>query len=151
MKKIFIAIVLFTGFAFQSNSQDYASISKEYCDCFKKLNDTMDMEFRDLLIRVAKQDDVKTAFAKEMTSLDSPKQKRLAEQLEALGTGLESEETQAGRCGMALDKKYDKYIDTPEKEMDFTLKLTNELKKNKSCEFLWAVSVFALAFSEDQD
>ncbi|HET6724183.1 MAG TPA: hypothetical protein VFH07_15595, partial [Chitinophagaceae bacterium] len=98
MKKIFIAIVLFTGFAFQSNGQDYASISKEYCDCFKKLNDTMDMEFRDLLIRVAKQDDVKTAFAQEMTSLDSPKQKRLAEQLEALGTGLESEETQAGRC-----------------------------------------------------
>ena len=142
MKKFFIAIVLFTGFAFESNSQDYVSISKEYCDCFKKLKDTMDTEFRDLLIRVAKQADVKTAFAKEMTSLDSPKQKRLAEQ---------SEETESGRCGMALDKKYDKYIDTPKKEMDFTVKLTDELKKNKSCEFLWAVSVFALAFSEEQD
>lgn len=151
MKKIFIAIVLFTGFALPSNSQDYVSISKEYCDCFKKLKDTMDTEFRDLLIRVAKQANVKTAFAKEMNSLDSPKQKRLAEQLEALGTSLESEETQAGRCGMALDKKYDKYIDTPTKELDFTIKLTDELKKNKSCEFLWAVSVFALASSEEQD
>lgn len=151
MKKIFIAIVVFTGFAFESNSQDYVSISKEYCDCFKKLKDTMDAEFRDLLIRVAKQADVKNAFAKEMNSLDSPKQKRLAEQLEALGTSLESEETESGRCGMALDKKYDQYIDTPKKEMDFTVKLTDELKKNKTCEFLWAVSVFALAFSEEQD
>lgn len=151
MKKIFIVIVLFTAFAFQSNSQDYVSISKEYCDCFKKLKDTMDTEFRDLLIRVARQADVKTAFAKEMNSLESPKQKRLAEQLEALGTSLDSEETESGRCGIALDKKYDQYIDTPEKEMHFTVKLTDELKKNKSCEFLWAVSVFALAFSEEQD
>ena len=149
MKKIFIAIVLLAGFSFQSNSQDYVSISKEYCDCFKMLKDTMDTEFRDLLIRVAKQPDVKTAFSKEMTSLDASKQKRLAEQLEALGTSLESEETESGRCGIALDKKYDKYIDTPKKEMDFTIKLTDELKKNKNCEFLWAVSVFALAFSGD--
>ena len=52
---------------------------------------------------------------------------------------------------MALDKKYEKYIDTPKKELDFTIKLTDELKKNKSCEFLWAVSVFALAFSEEED
>jgi hypothetical protein len=151
MKKIFIALALSTGFAFQSNSQDYVSISKEYCDCFKKLKDTMDREFRDLMIRVAKQADVKTAFAKEMNTLASPKQKRLAEQLEALGTSLDSEQTESGRCGIALDKKYDKYIDTPKKDMDFTVKLTDELKKNKSCEFLWAVSVFALAFSEEQD
>ena len=151
MKKIFIAIVLLTGIAFQSNSQDYTVISKEYCDCFKKLKDTMDTEFRLLLIRVAKQADVKSAFAKEMNSLDAPKQKRLAEQLEALGSSLDSEETESGRCGMALDKKYDKYIDTPKKDLDFTIKLTDELKKNKSCEFLWAVSVFALAFSEEED
>ena len=52
---------------------------------------------------------------------------------------------------MALDKKYDKYIDTPKKELDFTVKLTEELKKNKSCEFLWAVSVFALAFGGAED
>ena len=151
MKKIFIAVVLLAGIALQSNSQDYVVISKEYCDCFKKLKDTMDTEFRELLIRVAKQGDVKNAFAKEMTSLDAPKQKKLAEQLEALGTSLDSEETESGRCGMALDKKYDKYIDTPKKELDFTVKLTDELKKNKSCEFLWAVSVFALAFSGEED
>lgn len=151
MKKIFIAIALLTGFAFQSNGQDYVSISKEYCDCFKKLKDTMDTEFRDLLIRVAKQPDVKTSFVKEMNSLDSPKQKRLAEQLEVLGTSLDSDETESGRCGIALDKKYDKYIDTPKKEMDFTVKLTDELKKNKNCEFLWAVSVFAMAFSGEED
>ena len=151
MKKIFIAIALLTGIAFQSNSQDFVVISKEYCDCFKKLKDTMDTEFRDLLIRVAKQADVKTAFAKEMSGLDAPKQKRLADQLEALGTSLDSEETESGRCGMALDKKYDKYIDTPKKELDFTVKLTEELKKNKSCEFLWAVSVFALAFGGAED
>ena len=55
MKKIFIAIALLTGISLQSNSQDFVVISKEYCDCFKKLKDTMDTEFRDLLVRVAKQ------------------------------------------------------------------------------------------------
>ena len=151
MKKLFIALAVLTGIVLQSSSQDYIVISKEYCDCFKKLKDTMDTEFRELLIRVAKQADVKTAFAKEMNGLDAPGQKKLAEQLEALGSSLDSEETESGRCGIALDKKYDKYIDTPKKELDFTMKLTDELKKNKSCEFLWAVSVFALAFSEKED
>ena len=74
------------------------------------MKDTMDTEFRELLIRVAKQTDIKAAFVKEMNALDVAKQKRLAEQLEALGTSMESEETEAGRCGIALDKKYEKYI-----------------------------------------
>ena len=78
MKKIFIAIVLLIGIAIQSKSQDYPVIAKEYCDCFKKMKDTMDMEFRELLIRVAKQTDVKAAFIKEMNSLDVTKQTRLA-------------------------------------------------------------------------
>jgi hypothetical protein len=151
MKKIFIAIVLFAGIAVQSKSQDYPVIAKEYCSCFKKLKDTMDAEFRVLLIRVAKQADIKTAFAKEMNSLDVTKQRRLNEQLEVLGTSMDSEESEAGRCGMALDKKYDKYIDTPVKEKDFTIKMIAEMKKNKDCEFLWAVSVFALAFGDDED
>ena len=151
MKKNFIAILLFIGITIQSKSQDYPVIAKEYCDCYKKLKDTIDVEFRDLLIRVAKQTDVKTAFAKEMNSLDAVKQKRLADQLEGLGTSMDSDDTEAGRCGIALDKKYDKYIDTPEKEKNFTIKLTDEMKKNKSCEFLWAVSVFALAFGDDED
>jgi hypothetical protein len=151
MKNIFIAIVLFAGVAIQSKSQDYPVIAKEYCSCFKKLKDTMDAEFRELLIRVAEQTDVKAAFIKEMNSLNVSKQKMLADQLEALGASMDSEETEAGRCGMALDKKYDKYIDTPEKEKDFTIKMTAEMKKNKDCEFLWAVSVFALTFGEDED
>ena len=151
MKKIFIAIVLLTGIAIQSKSQDYTVIAKEYCDCYKKLKDTMYVEFRELLIRVAKQTDIKAAFAKEMNRLDATKQKMLADQLEALGSSMDSEDTEAGRCGIALDKKYEKYIETAEKEKDFTIKMTAELKKNKSCEFLWAVSVFALAFSDDKD
>ena len=151
MKKIFIAIVLLTGIAIQSKSQDYTVIAKEYCDCYKKLKDTMYVEFRELLIRVAKQTDIKAAFAKEMKRLDATKQKMLADQLEALGSSMDSEDTEAGRCGIALDKKYEKYIETAEKEKDFTIKMTAELKKNKSCEFLWAVSVFALAFSDDKD
>lgn len=151
MKKFFIAIVLFAGIAIQSSSQDYPAIAKEYCDCFKKVKDTMDADFRELLIRVARQTDVKAAFIKEMGGLDAAKQARLASQLEALGTSMDSEETEAGRCGIALDKKYDKHIDTPEKEKNFITKLTAEMKKDKNCEFVWAVSVFALAFGNEGD
>src|SRR4030095_9438332 len=90
MKRIFIVIVLFTGIAIQSRSQDYTVIAKEYCDCFRKVKDTMDTEFRELMIRVAKQTDVKAAFIKEMNGLDLAKQSRLAGQLEALGTSMDS-------------------------------------------------------------
>jgi len=149
MKKIFIAIVLFTGIALQSNGQDYAVAAKEYCDCFSKLKDTMDVEFRTLLIRVAKSTDIKKAFEQEINGLDPEKQQRLGKQLEALGTSLDSEETEAGSCGMALDKKYEKYNDTTEKEKDFNIKMAVELKKNRDCEFIWAITVFALAFTEE--
>ncbi len=149
MKKIFIAIVLFTGIAFQSSAQDYAVAAKEYCDCFSKLKDTLDSEFRAMLIRVAKETDVRSAFIKEMTSLDAVKQQKLGAQLEMMGTSIDSEETEAGRCGIALDKKYEKYNDTPEKEKDFNNKMAAELKKNKDCEFVWAITVFALAFGDE--
>jgi hypothetical protein len=149
MKKIFIAIVLFTGIAFQSGAQDHAVAAKEYCDCFSKLKDTLDPEFRSMLIRVAKETDVKSAFIKEMTSLDAVKQQRLGAQLEMIGTSIDSEETEAGRCGIALDKKYVKYNDTPQKEKDFNNKMAAELKKLKDCEFVWAVTVFALAFGDE--
>ena len=151
MKKIFIAIVFFIGIAIQSRSQDYPVIAKEYCNCFLKVKDTMDAEFREMMIRVAKQTDVKAAFIKEMNALDVTKQAKFAQQLEALGTSMDSEDTEAGRCGMKLDDKYEKYIETPQKEKDFTVKLTAEFKKDKNCEFIWAVSVFALAFSEEED
>lgn len=149
MKKIFIAIVLLSAIALQSNGQDYTIIAKQYCDCFKKMKDIMDTEFRELLIRVAKQADVKAAFAKEMNSLDVSKQRMLGEQLEMMGTSIESEETEAGKCGKKLDIAYEKFTDTPDKEKAFDLKVVDELKKRKDCEFLWAVSVFALAFTEE--
>lgn len=149
MKKIFIAIVFLSAIALESNGQDYTAIAREYCDCFQKMKDTMDTEFREILIRVAKQADVKSAFAKEMNSLDVSKQRMLGEQLERLGTSIESEETEAGKCGKRLDTKYEKFTDTSEKEKAFDVKVIGELKKHKDCEFLWAVSVFALAFTEE--
>ena len=149
MKRALIVIALITGFAFCVSAQDYAIAAKEYCDCFAKLKDTLDPEFRALMIRVAKATDVKSAFIKEMTALEAPKQQKLGEQLEALGVSLDSEDTEAGKCGIVLDKKYEKYNDTPEKERDFNNKMAAELKKNKPCEFLWAVTVFALAFGDE--
>ena len=149
MKKIFIAVVFLSAVALESNGQDYTTIAKEYCDCFKKMKDTMDTEFREILIRVAKQADVKDAFTKEMSGLDATKQRRLGEQLTMLGTNIQSEQTEAGQCGKKLDDKYEKLTDTAEKEKAFDLKVVGELKKHKDCEFLWAVSVFALAFTED--
>ena len=149
MKRTLTVIILITGFAFHVSAQDYALAAKEYCDCFQKAKDTMDTEFRQLLIRVAKQGDIKTAFSTEMKSLDVEKQRRLGEQLVLVGAMMESEETQSGRCGITVDKKYEKFNDTPEKEKDFTNKVAAQLKNNKNCEFLWAVTVFALAFSDE--
>ena len=150
MKKFFIIIVLSAGVAIQLNAQDFSVVATEYCNCYKNLSDTIAIEFRQLMIRVAKDTDPKTAFTKELEKLDAPKRKELSEQLEILGTIMDSEETEAGRCGLALDKKYEKYNDTPAKEKTFNKKMSEQLK-SKDCEFLWAVSVFALAFSDDED
>jgi len=151
MKKFFILIALFAIAALQSNAQDYAAVAGEYCNCYKKLSDTISAEFQQMLIKIAKSDDPKTAFTKEIEKLDAPKRQQLSGQLEILGAIMDSDETEAGRCGLALDKKYEKYNDTPSKEKEFNKKMADELKKGRDCEFLWAVSVFALAFSDDKD
>ena len=150
MKKFFIIIAFCAGMVFNSYSQDYAVVATEYCNCYKKLSDTISAEFQQLIIRVAKNTDPKTAFTKEIEKLDAPVRKELSEQLEILGTVMDSEETAAGRCGLALNKKYEKYNDTPAKEKEFNKKMSEQLK-SKDCEFLWAVSVFALAFSDSED
>ena len=111
MKRALIVITLMTAFAFSMSAQDYAMAAKEYCDCFQKATDTMDTEFRQLIIRVAKQSDIRTAFSSEMTALDAEKQRRLGQQLEMLGTVMQSEKTESGRCGITVDKKYEKYND----------------------------------------
>ena len=120
MKKLFIVIVLCAGFSFYSDAQDYTVVAGEYCNCYKKLSDTISVEFQQLLIRIAKSEDgPKKAFAKEIEKLDAPKRQELSEQLAMLGSIMDSEETVAGRCGLALDKKYEKYNDTPSKEKEF--------------------------------
>ena len=149
MKIFFIIVVLSIGTAFHSAAQDYGVIAGEYCNCYKKLSDTISPEFQQLLIRVAKSDDPKKAFTKEIEKLDAPKKQALSQQLEMLGSIMDSAENEAGRCGLALDKKYEKYNDTPAKEKDFNKKMADELKKGGDCEFLWAVSVFALAFGDE--
>ena len=150
MKKFFIALAFCAAMTLQSNSQDYAAVAGEYCNCYKKLSDTISAEFQQLIIRVAKSNDPKTAFTTEIEKLDAPKRKELSEQLEVLGSIMDSKETEAGRCGLALDKKYEKYNDTKAKEKEFNKRMSEQLKE-KNCEFLWAVSVFALAFSEAGD
>lgn len=150
MKKFFIIIALCTGIVLDSFGQDYAVVATEYCNCYKKLSDTISAEFQQLIIRVAKSADPKTSFTKEIEKLDVPVRRELSEQLEILGTIMDSEETEAGRCGLALDKKYEKYNDTPAREKEFNKKMSEQLR-SKDCEFLWAVSVFALAFSDDED
>jgi mRNA-degrading endonuclease RelE of RelBE toxin-antitoxin system len=150
MKKFFIIIVMSAIAAFRLDAQDYPSIAGEYCNCYKKLSDTISSEFQQMIIRVAKSDDPRAAFAKEMEKLDDAKRKQLSEQLEVLGSIMDSQDTEAGRCGLALDKKYKKYCDTPSKEKEFNKKLTDQLKQ-EDCEFFWAVSVFAMAFSDDKD
>ena len=80
MKRALIVIALITGFAFCVSAQDYAIAAKEYCDCFQKAKDTMDAEFRQLIIRVAKQSNIKAAFNSEMQALAVEKQKMLGKQ-----------------------------------------------------------------------
>ena len=150
MKRFFIIIALCAGAMFQSGAQDYDRIANEYCNCYKKLNDTISVEFQQLIIRIAKSNDPKLAFGEEIEKLDAPKRQELSKQLEILGTIMDSEETEAGRCALALDKKYEKYNDTPAREKEFNKKKSDQLK-GKDCEFLWAVSVFALAFSDNKD
>ena len=150
MKKIFIAIVLFGGIAVPSYCQDYPSIAKESCNCFRKLKDTMDTEFRELLIRVVKEKDIKTAFSKAIDSLSESKKQKFFEQFGTIGENIDSEETEAGRCALSVAKKYDyeKYKGNSQLAKEFTLKLSAELQKGKVCEFLSAIFLYAMAMGE---
>jgi hypothetical protein len=147
MKKIILAFLLIMGVSFFSYSQDYPVIAKEYCNCFTSTQDSMDAEFRQILIKVSKQPDIKKAFLDEMKNMGEEKGQRFAQQLEIIGNSMNSNETAAGRCGIALDEKYKEYISTPEKEKEFYEKIIQALKGMKDCEFFTAIMVFSFAFA----
>lgn len=149
MKKI-LFVVLLAGWALLSNGQNYPVIAKEYCDCLQKLKDTMNKEYQDIMIRVSKKNNLQDSFTAEMQALSIEKRKEFAGQLELLGTKIDSDDNEAGRCGIALDKKYEAYNDTPEKEKAFNKKMAEELKKNQNCEFFAAIVMFVLAFDEEE-
>jgi hypothetical protein len=150
MKKTALLLLLMAATAFVSVAQDYPVIAREYCDCFKMLKDTMNSEYREILVRVSKQKDLQEAFSKELQALNTGKRTEFLMQLERIGTQMDSDESEAGRCGMVLDEKYEKHIDTPEKEKKFNARMIEELMKNKDCEFLAAIVSFALAFGEEE-
>ena len=109
----------------------------------------MDAEFQQILIRVVKQADIKTAFKTEMNALAADKKLKFGQQLELIGTTMQSEDNAAGKCGNALDAKYKQYNDTPEKEKTFTAKMLEELDKI-DCKFLSSLTRFALALSDEE-
>ena len=150
MKRIFIAVILFAGVTIQSNSQNYPVIAKESCDCFKKLKDTMEPEFRELIIRVVKEKDIKTAFSKATDSLSDAKKEKFFNQFGTIGSHMDSEETEEGRCALSIAEKYDyeKYKSNPSLSKEFTTRLSEEMRKNKNCELLAAIFLYALAMSE---
>jgi len=149
VKVFFIAIVLLSGAALNANAQDYPTVAKEYCDCFEKLKDSVDAEFQQVLQRVVKQSNIKTAFQAEMQAMEAGKRVKFAQQLEYIGTSMESDDNDAGKCGLTLDEKYKKYNDSPAKEKEFNSKMITELEKLGNCKFLAALTRFALAFSDE--
>ena len=149
MKKIFIAAVLLIGVALHTYAQDYPVISKEYCDCFSKLKDSMEVEFQNIVMKVAVDTNSKKAFQNELKALDTDKRKRFGTQLEYIGRSMETADNDAGKCGAALDAKYKQFNETPEKEKIFNTKMIEELYKNSECKFLAALVKFALEFSEE--
>ena len=150
MKRIFIAVILFAAIAIPSNGQNYPVIARESCDCFKKLKDTMEPEFRELIIRVVKEKDIKAAFSKATESLPEAKREKFFQQFGTIGSNMDSEETETGRCALSIAEKYDyeKYKNDPSLSKEFTTKLSEEMRKNKNCELLAAIFLYALAMSE---
>lgn len=150
MSKILLVIVFLSGITFTSIGQDYPLIAKESCDCFKKSKDTMSVEFRQLLIRVTQQKDIKVAFSSAMDSLPDARIQTYFDQLGALGDEMGSEDTQAGSCLLGIAQKYSfkKYEDNPQLVKEFTIKLSHELRKNKDCELLAAIYLYAMAMYE---
>jgi hypothetical protein len=148
MKKLFIAIVLFACVSLHSNGQDFPTVANEYCGCFEKLKDSVDVKFQEVLDRVVKQANIKTAFQTELQAMSSADRVKLGQQLEYIGKTMESGDNAAGKCGLTLDEKYKKYNDTPAKEKDFNAKMIAELEKKADCKFLLSLTKFALAFEE---
>jgi hypothetical protein len=149
MKRIFIAISFLTGVVIQSAGQDYPTMADEYCNCFGKLKDSMDVEFQNTLMKVATDSNVKKAFESALNGMTADKRMRFATQLEFIGRSMETEDNEAGKCGAALDAKYKKYNDTAEKEKTFNTKMIAELNKKNECRFLASLITFALAFGEE--
>ena len=149
MKNFFMAIVLFAGANLQSNGQDFPSVASEYCGCFEKLKDSVEVKFQEVLGRVVKQANIKAAFQTELQALPAAERVKFGQQLELIGKTMESGNNPAGKCGLALDEKYKKYNDTPAKEKDFNSKMIAELEKKADCKFLLSLTKFALAFEEE--
>ena len=110
----------------------------------------MDAGFRELIIRVAKEKDIKAAFSKATDSLTEAQREKFFEQFGVIGENMDSEETEAGRCALSIAKKYDyeKYKANPRLAKEFTIKLSAELRKTKECELLSAIFLYAMAMSE---
>ena len=149
MKRTLIIILCYTGIAFQTTAQDYPVIAKEYCDCFAKLKDSMEVEFQKILMKVAADSNVRSAFETELNAMSADKRMRFATQLEFIGNSMESGDNEAGKCGAKLDLKYKEYNDTSEKEKVFNSKMIAELNKKSECKFLASIVTFALAFSDE--
>jgi hypothetical protein len=149
MKKFFITILLLAGIVLKSEAQDYSTISKEYCLCFEKLKDTMKAEYRELIIKATSEVDIKTAFVREAGKLSDEKRKELSIQLSKIGVMMDSDDNEAGKCGIKLDEIYAEYNDTPEKEKVFGDKMIVALKDFPDCAFFNAILKLALAFSEE--
>lgn len=149
MKKFLALALLFFAVSFFANAQDYKAIAGEYCNCFQKIKDTMNVEFQDLIIRISKEKDVKKAFNEELQKLTPEKIMLFSEQLTAVGTEMDAEDSEAGKCGSELDDKYRDLIETPEKEKVFTNKMADEMNKVEKCKFIAAIIIFASAFSQE--
>ena len=148
MKSFFIGIVMLAGFNASANAQDYKVIAKEYCGCFEMIKDTMNAVFRELLVKISNEDDIKAALKRETLKLNEEKRKEFSTQMTKIGILMDSDESAAGECGLELDEKYAAY-NTPEKEKEFGEKLITALKDLPECAFFRAILKVAIAFSDE--
>ena len=145
--KLFILLLscLFTTFSF---AQDYKIAASEYCNCFKTLKDSMDTKFKEMLIKASKDNDMNKSLQSKIDSLTSEEKQKFSKQMDVIGDAILSEQTVTGRCGIALDNKYGKFTDTPEKEKTFYKNLLTELEKIPSCALIAAAGRLAFLITE---
>lgn len=150
MHRIVIIIVFLTGASFPSSGQDYQAAAKESCDCFQKSKDTIAVEFRLLLISVTHQTNIKAAFSKAIDSLPETQKRSFFEQLGTIGSALDSEDTEVGKCLLTIAEKYEyqKYKSDLQLAKEYTLKLSNEMKRIKDCALLAAMYLYAISMYE---